>query len=1070
MGFEIDINKLAGKWKELAQKADSDKDGTIKAGTTEADELYKEVGRLSPEERRIAVSIFTGKEPSGASGSNDGLALSKNEKKSLKATQDDALNVVNSAKVRGEFEKSGDWAELAENAKDALLNRKALANESYTKQLAEQITQVANVMSQLEYHDRDSVMKLYKNAKDKLNIQNDDPFKEFKLNLLEAFANFAEARQQKIEKDMVKNAYDALTQEPPKDTDTATKYLKGMFHSKLVKEYKATKTEDEMKQLKSDPEAMQKDLEKFMADPKVMEKFMEDPEVKEFKLMLYKPAKNSEEAMKIIKNYPKFKGSYFEDNHKYSVSEKIHHNPEVQKKKGAITQVEQTTVMQQARNTAWKAIKNQLGKEDLLSCQKDENGNPIPGTGKKITDYKTVRNAAKAELSHDGKLDKYVEKAFTGELTFGQKFAFEESHIKSFEKTVAAYTRAEEAKQKEFVEAEFYGELKQDSVFQALLGGGLITRNEKKEGQEQTYNITNLSNLIRDYIGADLEANRQNKNFEVMAEVTRVKNALYAITEPHTEMSDKDASHLIKLCGFDVESKNWASNFYDALIGTVLSIPGTVGAALATDAASKMTASAASALTIPVDITLHSAGSMHADFDLGGSVGWNRISDMYDDFMFGQTYTVDGVEYNYDIDNLDINPTENGFTFDYKYDIPKETKLNVEVDQDTLNDNIKKEEESNVPGAIMTGVLINLGMNMLRALMKDNSFEKPVVAPIDSKKFGTITAQQYKMEYLANNKTMKDPQVKQAFSLLVDAFTEKDKQGKPKKDGKFDAEGYQQLLDKYKGDGGVLNADELITGLHIDPPKPEPVEEPEPTKTIEQDTTKTIVVDPTKPTPVKENFAAIKDDDNISGKHTSWEIITKEVYGDQFPKDQKLRTRMYKVMQGMNEEKLTLEQLQELAEISMKKIRNVKTFTDLNGKKYMDPADYAKKAKEAFKDVEFLKDYNFNYETFAENVCRGTIGDKDGMLILPEVLYSVKTEEDGTKVTTKITRQQTPSPAPRKKSNGNGGGRTIPKRGTAGTVGEGKVKEGDNKTRRTSKKEAQDKIHGGYKPKKFNEI
>ncbi len=846
----IDINTLNGIWKQIAEKADIDKKGVIDINNQkEMRNIRAEVKKLSPEEQALANSIFIENQSSESSEIGDQTNFTKKREKSHKTRESHALSIVNSADVRGEFKRNGDWDKLAENARTVLFNGE-LVDADYTKQLADKIDEVVNVVKQFEFHDRDSVMKLYKSAKDRLDIKKDDPFKEFKLDLLETFANFAEERQQKIEYDRVKKVYDALTKEPPKTSDDALKYLKGMFRQKFETQYNRNE-----------------------------EAFLNDKEVAATKTMLYIPAKTREEAMKIIKNSPDFKGSYFEDNGKYSVSEKIHHNPDVKHKEGVVSQLEESTVMTQARNAAWEAIKNQLGEENLLSCQKDENGNPIPGTGTKITDYKTVRAAAKAELQHQGKWDKYVEKAFTGELSFGQKLAFEESNIKSFEKTVAAYTRVEEIKQKDFVESDFADKLKDDSVFDALVGAGLVTKKTKQEGKEQTYDISTLSDYIRGYIGADLKANRQNKKFDVMSEVTRLRNGLFAKLNPPIFISEGDAKKLIRLCGFDVESKNWASTFYDALLGTVMSLPGAIAGAAMADAAAQTTATAVADLIIPVEVTHNQTGSMHCEFDLGAPTEWNHIDDIWDSFLFEQSYTVDDVQYHYDSENLVLEQTDKGFSFDYKYAHQKQVEMPIGVSQEDLNKNIDQNKKSDIAGAVIKSTLINLGMNMLRSLMKDNSFEQPIVAPIDSQKYDKMTAQQYKLEYLANNKSLKTPQIKQAFALLVDAFTEKDENGVPKKDGKFDAKGYQELLNRYSGDGGVLNVKELLSGATINPPKPEP--KPEPKPVIEEK--KNDVVDNNKKTD------GCPDCDDIDKKlshdwsrkgigHVSWETIVTAKY------------------------------------------------------------------------------------------------------------------------------------------------------------------------------------------------
>ena len=205
---------------------------------------------------------------------------------------------------------------------------------------------------------------------------------------------------------------------------------------------------------------------------------------------------------------------------------------------------------------------------------------------------------------------------------------------------------------------------------------------------------------------------------------------------------------------------------------------------------------------------------------------------------------------------------------------------------------------------------------------------------------------------------------------------------------------FNDLVREAAGYGSKLNPEECRAfqyyGVDITKYKNKAPEQPAPQQQVQQpNPTVEPVVQPVEPAPqqpvqAKHAYWAEEDDLYIekANKYTWKELI--KVY-DCFPQnDINKSIRMFKVMQGMDETALTIEQITTLAELSQKAHLRYK---NVRGHRVPDKADYERQIRQLFSGVDFLQNYNFKYEQFVNAVAEPVPGDKNNRLIAPKVLY-----------------------------------------------------------------------------------
>jgi len=146
---------------------------------------------------------------------------------------------------------------------------------------------------------------------------------------------------------------------------------------------------------------------------------------------------------------------------------------------------------------------------------------------------------------------------------------------------------------------------------------------------------------------------------------------------------------------------------------------------------------------------------------------------------------------------------------------------------------------------------------------------------------------------------------------------------------------------------------------------------------------------PEKSSPVILWAEEITAEDNMNVRGHSWNSLA-GLY-DCFPADKKKAVRMLKVMQGMNGTKLTVEEIETLADASMKQVslhykrQNGKVVKDKFGNPVFDAEDAARQLRKAF-EGKLPEGYNFNYEQCAHALCASVPGDNKNEIVAPNVL------------------------------------------------------------------------------------
>jgi len=473
-----------------------------------------------------------------------------------------------------------------------------------------------------------------------------------------------------------------------------------------------------------------------------------------------------EEAVKAIQKSDEFKGSYFHDYWGHDYNERFSHDDSQRLHKGLIHQMEEGKVMAEARNEVFAAIETQR----RIS----------------INDPRSSREIERdAKESMGDSLDKYAKKVFRGELSLKDKLAFERSNVKAKRKEIAHDELAEHNKKVAYTEEDIKDELKNDIIFNGLLAGGLITERESLKGKEKTYDISALSDKIRERIGAELVANRQKDDLYPYSEVENVVKDIL-VNSGVKNVSSKDAKNLIKLCGFEVEGKNWVKIFANSVANTVLP---TVSALAAVGLMDKQVYD----VTHPVEVNVNNR--VHAELDLnitGGEASINKFDLMKSlkESGFGK-------------DDIKLTETKNGF----KLIIDKTDSKTHEGEPINFY-----EEFSKRGGEIAAKTaLVSFALSFMQEAFADNQGEIPATVT----QFAHKSIEAYKAEIDADKK-MTSAQ-KESLKQLAEAYLQRDEKGEVVlQDGEpvWDVENFKGCLDRIAGSSSMLNAHEFYIGIN----------------------------------------------------------------------------------------------------------------------------------------------------------------------------------------------------------------------------------------------------------------
>lgn len=101
---------------------------------------------------------------------------------------------------------------------------------------------------------------------------------------------------------------------------------------------------------------------------------------------------------------------------------------------------------------------------------------------------------------------------------------------------------------------------------------GKLTGNNIKliyKDEQDNWHLDGLQQEIQNYIGADLELNRDSKIHASVAELTNLHGRLKTLTGDNT-LTKHDVKAIVEGCGFDIEPKAWQDFLGGTLVGAVL--------------------------------------------------------------------------------------------------------------------------------------------------------------------------------------------------------------------------------------------------------------------------------------------------------------------------------------------------------------------------------------------------------------------------------------------------------------------------------------------------------------------
>ena len=384
------------------------------------------------------------------------------------------------------------------------------------------------------------------------------------------------------------------------------------------------------------------------------------------------------------------------------------------------------------------------------------------------------------------------------------------------------------------------------------------------------YDVSPLSELIGLHVGANYKMDRTTGDYKALAEKTKTTSALAAATELKN-LTEEEAEMLVKMCGYEVEGKNWGKAILGATIGALVNGLSAAGAAASNPRA---------------------VAYNNDHFELNLNIG----SDLAD-FMENNSKTIANL-----IDQGGIVNTANGF-------------LQIIIDKNDVRRFSKFILETGLKSSI-----IGAAAGLIAGLKDDP--EKPIT----STQFECTTLEEYAqiLESESTQKALK-PEYKDALLLIATTYL--------KEDGSWDCEGYKMFLNKAAGNGGVLNREELIGALS-ELKKDEEVHGGDDGDDGDEDITP-VEDEHSYSTHEKEEVPAeYQNVPVIDGRTTSWTKIAGqydclvERYGLSDA------IRMIKIAQGINNGDYSKETMERLLALSKKGLSHMKNIEGLDYEAY----------------------------------------------------------------------------------------------------------------------------------------
>lgn len=479
-------------------------------------------------------------------------------------------------------------------------------------------------------------------------------------------------------------------------------------------------------------------LKVLVKNAEVAQRSKEYGEIKETYDKLVAAGMEEETAYKKVREEFKDKGSYYKDYLKHgSMAYKILHM------KRHESDFEKGTIMPEARAT----VRDAISESDSTSS-------------------KGVEKDTEAKLKADNDYNRYTKKALGGENNFGEWISGKDSDMKVARKNQATKNKVEGIREDGLSAEEIHDAVdkkstlgsqmtfgllfkKKTQLFEALKSSGLIV--DKGNGE---YDVSKLSMIIGEHVGANYKLDRQTSEFKALAEITKTTSALAAATELKN-LSEQEAKMLVEMCGYKVEGKNWGKAILGATAGALVT-------GLSTAVA--VGSNAKPVLDTTITNSNHVAVNIKCESDVADQIAQDFAG-------------MDGIK-------LDVVSTGVNIIIDQKNIQP----LFWEGSRHILTSALK----AAIPGAVL-GLLAGL---------KDS----PEI-PITSTQFNCTTLEEY-AKVLDNEVKQKaiDPKYKDALMMIAATFITEDKDGNKV----WDCEGYKTFLNSAAGNGGILNREELI--------------------------------------------------------------------------------------------------------------------------------------------------------------------------------------------------------------------------------------------------------------------
>lgn len=190
-----------------------------------------------------------------------------------------------------------------------------------------------------------------------------------------------------------------------------------------------------------------------------------------------------------------------------------------------------------------------------------------------------VQDKAEEILKANGQWDKYTKKALLGDRNVFKRFKSFLTGYKSDGRIASdnqgRWNRVEHKKTQ--TTQQIMDSLgNKTELFVALREAGLI-----KEAGDGKWDLSELSDIIGKQVGADAKLNRDAKKDTDTSEIRWTTAKLAAISGLNDQLTESQAKALVKLCGYEIEGKNWGKAIFRGLLGAASGAVLTGGSAYA---------------------------------------------------------------------------------------------------------------------------------------------------------------------------------------------------------------------------------------------------------------------------------------------------------------------------------------------------------------------------------------------------------------------------------------------------------------------------------------------------------